>query len=63
MAQGQRHRDQCDKLHRRGERKRGEMRPLAGGLMDLDFRYVMRFPSRLDSATVARPKCDSVRAL
>ncbi len=41
----------------------GEMRPLPGGLMDLDFRYVMRFPSRLDSATVERPKCDSVRAL
>lgn len=41
----------------------GEMRPLGGDTMDLDFRYVMRFPSRLDSTSVERPKCDAVRAL
>ena len=30
----------------------GEMRPLEDGSMDLDFRYVMRFPSRLEDASV-----------
>jgi hypothetical protein len=41
----------------------GEMRPLPDGTMDLDFRYVMHFPARLEDGTVVRPRCDGARAL
>lgn len=40
----------------------GEMRPLADGTMDLDFRYVMHFPARLTDGTVRLPRCDTARA-
>lgn len=39
----------------------GEQRPLPDGRLDLDFRYVMRFPSRLADASVANPRCDRLR--
>lgn len=41
----------------------GEMRPLANGMMDLDFRYVMHFPARLADGTVRRPRCGNIGAL
>lgn len=41
----------------------GEMRPLPDGSMDLDFRYVMRFPSRLADSELEDAKCKMVRPL
>ncbi len=41
----------------------GEMRPLADGSMDLDFRYVMRFPSRLADSELENAKCKKLRPL
>lgn len=39
----------------------GEQRPLPGGQLDLDFRYVMRFPSRLSETTTRGRGCDRLR--
>ncbi len=41
----------------------GEMRPLPDGSMDLDFRYVMRFPSRLEDSELDNAKCKMLRPL
>ncbi|MEM7271726.1 MAG: hypothetical protein AAF547_01485 [Actinomycetota bacterium] len=41
----------------------GTMRPLDGGRMNLDFRYVMHFPSRLANTTTRRPRCDFIRPI
>lgn len=41
----------------------GEMRPLEDGSMDLDFRYVMRFPARLSESELENPKCKRLRPL
>lgn len=41
----------------------GEMRPLPDGSMDLDFRYVMRFPSRLEDSELDDAKCKMLRPL
>ncbi len=41
----------------------GEQRPLPGGGEDVDFRYVMRFPSRVSDSNVARSRCDRLRPL
>jgi hypothetical protein len=39
----------------------GSMEALADGSSDLDFRYVMHFPSRLSDVELARPRCDNFR--
>lgn len=41
----------------------GEIRPLADGSLDLDFRYVMRFPSRVADSDVYGARCKKVKPL
>lgn len=41
----------------------GEMRPLPDGSMDLDFRYVMRFPARLSDSELEDAQCKMLRPL